>query len=1081
MSVGWGILAGLSLLIAAARNVPTASDLQWWFEEGQKFYASGAYDQAVEKYGLITAVESRFLETDSLSYAVGEISAPVRDVALYQTGNSYFKMAREELELARRAASEQRRDRHRESAREHRTLAIRFFEKTEGQTGNADLQELARNRIVKVLYESGDYERTIREARRLIERYPESRYTRSALYDIGWSYYELEEYGPSVEAFEELVARFPSGYQHDRALFHIGESHYSKGRYREALPYYQRLVELARIDQLTDEELARMRREKIADLVDETVLELAMKSQIRAGSCYANLGEYENAAEVYRSAIGLFTRERSLAEEAYRRLADMYQQAGQFDRAVAIYREAIDWVADPAFGVGGPSLLGERYYQTGRFEEAIDEYRLYMGAYADAARAAGFGVDEARYKVGRSYYELARGQRESGDSRQAVPHLLSAVDEYEAVLEEFPDSWLGLACHFNIGLSYQTMDTAGGRARAMEKFDFIAREHPRDEYAPGALFQIARMHFNQGSYASAVETYERIVADYGDSPRLDTAFFELAIARKKAGLDELAVGNFLGIGTESALYVKARHEAAQLLMAMGKFDRALEELAGALALAEGPERGLNHYLQGKALVGREAYAEAALRFGEALELLEDPGLAESVRYSRGVCLMQLERYAEAEALLVVLTDAEDLKVRRAAQRMLGKARIELHREEQALENYRILAEEAADPAEKAEYLLLLAELYHGLERDEDAARLARQVIGLPFADTRAEQGDYFIKERAFYLLGDTFVRRGMHEAAIETYAEALGSYPSGFYAPDMRFAVASSRMQLDDLDRATDSFEAFIREFGEDPNLPYAYYYAAYSHFNLTRFERSASLFSEMASRFPGLDVTPDALYRAGESCFNLGRFEESLSYYQRILDEHPQSDQVDGALYNKAWALLERDRGAEAAAVFRQLVERFPDSEFGPSAQFSIGDYHYNQENYREALDAYRKVAELYPRNPLAGKVPDLIAGLRESLAFLDYQKAVEPYREAMADKDPEKFRRAIALFQQVVEQYPGTESHTGALVNMGICYESLNRWKEAVAAYDMVYQAYEDGKATAEAYQFARAHREWITANRL
>ena len=85
------------------------------------------------------------------------------------------------------------------------------------------------------------------------------------------------------------------------------------------------------------------------------------------------------------------------------------------------------------------------------------------------------------------------------------------------------------------------------------------------------------------------------------------------------------------------------------------------------------------------------------------------------------------------------------------------------------------------------------------------------------------------------------------------------------------------------------------------------------------------------------------------------------------------------------------------------------------------------------------------------------------------------------MAGKDPEKFRQAIALFQQVVEQYPGTESHTGALVNMGICYESLNRWKEAVAAYDQVYQAWEDGRATAEAYQFARAHKEWITANRL
>ncbi len=1081
MSLGWGILIGLSLLIATTRTVPTASDVELWFEQAQKFYASGAYDQAVEKYGRISAVESRFLETDSLSFAVGEVSAPVQDVALYQSGNSYFKMAQEELELARRAATEQRRDGHRERAREHRTQAIGFFEKTEEQSGNADLQELARNRIIKVLYEAGDYERTIREARHLIERYPQSGYAMTSLYDIGWSYFELEEYERSVEAFKELVERFPSGYQHDRSLFQIGESHYSKEQYREALPYYQRLVELAQIDRLTDQELARMRREKIAGLVDETVLELAMKSQIRMGSCYARLGEYESAAQVYRNAIGLFTKERSLAEEAYRRLADMYHQAGQPERGLAIYREAIDSVADPAFRARMQSLLAERYYQSRRFEEAIEEYRLYIQAYGDVAPAAGFGIDEARYKVGRSYYEQGRDLQESDASHQGVQHFLRAVDEYEAVLEEFPNSWLGLACHFNIGLSYQMMDTAEGRARALEKFHFMAREHPEDEYAPGALFQVARMHFNQASYASAIEIYERIVGDYGDSPQLDTAHFELAIAEKKAGLSEPAIANFLRIGDGSALFVKARHEAAQLLMAMGAFERSLEALVQALPLAEGTERGLNHYLHGKALVGNEAYTEATAQFGEALELLEDRRLIESARYSRGVCYMQLERYADAEAQLTGLMEAEDHKVRRAAQRMLGKARIELHREEQALDNYRILAEEAADPAEKSEYVLLLAELYHGLERNEEAAQLARQVIGLPFEDTRAEQGDYFIKERAYYLLGDTFMRRGMHASVIATYAEALDYYPSGLYASDMRFAIASSHLQLDDLEKAASFFEAFIREFGKDSNLPYAYYYAAYSHFNLTRFERAASLFAEMARRFPGLDVIPDVLYRAGESCFNLGRFEESLSYYQQILDQYPQSDQADDALYNKAWALLERDRGSEAAAVFQQLVARFPDSEFSPNAQFSIGDYHYNQENYRDALEAYQKVAELYPQNPLAEKVPDLSAGLRESLAFLDYQKAVEPYRAAMAGKDREKFQQAIALFQQIVEQYPGTESHTGALVNMGVCYESMNRWKEAVATYDKVYQAYEDGRATTDAYQFAKAHREWITANRL
>ena len=94
-------------------------------------------------------------------------------------------------------------------------------------------------------------------------------------------------------------------------------------------------------------------------------------------------------------------------------------------------------------------------------------------------------------------------------------------------------------------------------------------------------------------------------------------------------------------------------------------------------------------------------------------------------------------------------------------------------------------------------------------------------------------------------------------------------------------------------------------------------------------------------------------------------------------------------------------------------------------------------------------------------------------------------PFRVAMDSKSPaelsrEKFGETIPLLREIIDKYPGTETQIGALVNLGICYESLSRWKEAVAVYERVSQA-SGSQVSPDAQQFARAHKDWIVANRL
>ncbi len=1083
MKLGLLILIYLSSFIIATQKVPTADDVKWSFEQAQKFYASGAYDQAVDKYAQVIGIKSRLLDTSGIQYSIGEITAPVMDASLYQTGNSYFKMAKDQFEFSHQALNDQKRQDHENRAREYIEKSVYFFRETENQTQIYDLKVMSRNRIIQAWYELGDYGQTIQESQYLIEHYPESEYVINAMYEIGWSYYRMGEYEKSVEAFKQLVESFPSGYQRDRALFQIGESYYNREEYREAIPFYQSLVESARIDQLTDEEIARMRREKIAGLVDETMLELALKSQIKIGSCYAALGDYEKAAQTYRSVVGLFTKEGALAEEAYRRLADMYYQAGDFERSVQTFRTAIDEVSDPFFRARMQSLLAERYYNDGRYEEAIREYRLYIKAYSDVAIQAGFGPDEAGYKIGRSFYEMGQERDRVGMSEEAGMNYRKAIDQYNMILQDYPLSRLKTACLFNVALSYQVIDNEETREEALERFRAIVKNYPEGEYAQSSLFQIARIYYDRKDYGEAITVYKQIVEDYGNSARLDVAYFELAIAQRDGGMGEESVSNFIKVGKGSSLYFKAVQEASQLLISMKEYDRALEILNEGLVIAEDDnERSRYFYLQGKALLGKESYAEAILRFNEVLSLTNDPQIVESGLYSRGISYLNLGQYREAEQDLAQLVRSDDVKIRTSAQRMLGMARIRQRKEAEAIVNYRsLVAEETTDPAEKAEYLLLLAELYHGLNSNEEAEQVARQVIALPLEDLRVEQGTYYIKERAYYLLGDTYVRRRDPESLIDIYSKALELYPKGYYASDMEFTLGTSYFELGQLKQAADTFEGFISKYPNNANIPYAYYYMGYSYFNQTDFETSARIFTEMAKRFPRHEMTTDAIYRAGESYFNLGQFEKALEFYQEVLRDYPNSEQADDTLYNMGWASLELDRGDVAIGYFKQLIEQFPNSDFSPNAQFTIGDYYYNRQDYELALEAYENMANRYPDNPLAERIPELTKNLREIMAYLEYEKAMIPFREAMSSKDPGKFSETISLFEEILDKYPGTESEIGALINMGMCYESLSRWKDAIKVYDRVQEEYERGRTTPEAHTFAKVHRDWITANRL
>ncbi|MBM3279504.1 MAG: tetratricopeptide repeat protein [Candidatus Handelsmanbacteria bacterium] len=1073
------ILLGVALtglISLSTQSVPTEAELRAAFQEAQKLYAAGDYLQAIAKYRTISQVRSRLLDVSAIELAVGELLVPVSEAALYQSGNAYLKMAEEQLRQADLTGDEQVATEVRRQAVALVEQGAAVFSELETRAGTTQMRVLAQNRLVTSWYQAKDYPRTIREAETLIQKYPQSEYVVEAMYDIAWSHFNLRNYDQSIEAFTALLAQYPNGYRSDRALFQIGEALFEQAKYREAIAAYQQVVDRAAVYNLTERDLLKMRREKLAGLVDETALELAAKAQLKIGDAGARIPDMAQADTAYHLVIKYFSQERRFAEEAYLRLADMYYDQGNLAACVRIYREAIDRIPDRLFQARMQYWLADRYRRLGEFAEAVVQYRLYEGSYGEVAEQAGIPLDKVGYEIGRALY----GQGEGGGEGAAAAYR-QAIAQFEETQGRYPESGLRMALEFNIALAYQMLDEKEAGRQALARFEALRAAHPEDAYAGHALLQIARLHYRERNFGEATDSYRQFALLVADSSQAIIARFELGIVLRDAGDVEGAVGSFLSVGAGGELFAKSRLEAGAALNGRGQWERALGILEEGLAASTDREdQARFHYLRAKALIGLKRYGNAAAEYSEARVLTADPRLREGALFGRAMAGANAGAYEQAAVDLEELATSADADMRRTALRSLGEVRLRQGQKQEAVRIYEDLAAIAADSTERVDALLLLAELYGETGNPEQVIQMAQAVLS-PAVEDRKTQGEYFLKEKALYLLGMAHIRQGDLAEAARVYGQGLARYPGGFYAADIELGLGVAQFQLDRPLEAAATFKRLLGQYPQHPNLAYACYYLGHVYLAERAFAEAAAHFGRVGDEYPQSEVAAEALFQAGECLFNLQQFPQALVRYQQVFGQYPQAELADDALSSAAWTAFELGRPEEGAEYFRRLLAQYPQSNLEPAVRVSLGDYYFNQHDHQRAKAEYLQVQQRFPQDELAERIPQLLAGVRELEAYAEYEKISPIVQEATDSKDEGQLHRALGLLAEFTGKYPGTQAALGALNNIGMCHESRSEWLEAVTVYDQVIELCEAGKGGMEAYGFAKEHREWIVGGKL
>lgn len=218
---------------------------------------------------------------------------------------------------------------------------------------------------------------------------------------------------------------------------------------------------------------------------------------------------------------------------------------------------------------------------------------LFVGGMILLIFQAGCATDRYRRKSPEEYYEAAQKALHKNECYQA--QLL-----FQHMLSDFPGSNLTDDAQFGLGQANQCQDDY---ITAIFEYERLLNEYPVSEFAPAARFQIGEcyyqeardIHHDQEETFKAIREYNRFIEDYPQSDLVKDAQARILELRDRlASKDVMIAQNYLkwGYVTSAQLYAKnvidqfgdveaafaARVVIARVKVKKGEYEEALQDL-----------------------------------------------------------------------------------------------------------------------------------------------------------------------------------------------------------------------------------------------------------------------------------------------------------------------------------------------------------------------------------------------------------------------------------------------------------------------------------------------------------------------
>lgn len=158
------------------------------------------------------------------------------------------------------------------------------------------------------------------------------------------------------------------------------------------------------------------------------------------------------------------------------------------------------------------------------------------------------------------------------------------------------------------------------------------------------------------------------------------------------------------------------------------------------------------------------------------------------------------------------------------------------------------------------------------------------------------------------------------------------------------------------------------------------------------------------------------------------------------------------------------------AYKAYKGLVRRWPLSFFAPEAQYKIGWLEEQKGEFLQAFKSYQKMLEKYPSSNFFDQA------LEREFAIGNLYLAGEPQRLWKIPLGP-SMEKTVEIYETIIKNAPYGKYAPQAQFKIGLAYEKMKKFNEAVKAYNTVIDKYPGNDIVDDAqYQIGYA---WMRAS--
>ena len=426
-----------------------------------------------------------------------------------------------------------------------------------------------------------------------------------------------------------------------------------------------------------------------------------------------------------------------------------YSKMKEYEKA----REALDvmFKTSPDYG-RAMFLKGETYADEGKVDEAVAVYRQMVGnqSLSETWRS-------------RAAIEMAAMLRDAGRHAEAVV-------EYQRVVEEYPNSEFVSTAMYFVGSSYYDMEpkTPENMTKAIEAFKQVLEQYPESEVAPWSYMGIVMAYEARGDYDMVVKVAEEIENQYTDPAYASIPdakkVIDMARRQKVDAMQKLETGVSTDVliaelrkvvadpvGEEEGK-ASAQMRIGTLLFGEKRYAEAIKEYELLLGKFPGQYTGSAYYQIAAAAYWTEDYQKSV---ASAQKGIMEPDLTQDLKtglnYTLGLAYNRLGNTNDAIAALKKAIQAgegaetqQTTDIVFAAHRELARVYGTAKQYEEAVKEYRFLADNSATDSEKADASFWLARTYEeNLQDYQNAVAFYDRVEELDTSDVLTAQSLYY--------------------------------------------------------------------------------------------------------------------------------------------------------------------------------------------------------------------------------------------------------------------------------------------------------------------------------------------------